>query len=381
MNTKKWTRVVIVAGAAVLLSGFLPTGTAAPTDGKTWDATVDKALAFLKKAQADDGGWSSAKSLGCTGVVLTGILETGKAGPDDPTVAKGLKFIDSLVNEKGHIAGKDPKPQLLNYVTSVNVMALKAANRGGKYDKAIADAAKFLKGIQWDENQGKDEKDDFYGGAGYDSKSRPDLSNESFFLEALKSAGLPQDDPAFRKAMVFVSRCQNLKNEFNDRPWAGKIDDGSFIYSAAGGGQTKVDTADGALVGYGSMTYAGIKSLIYTGVSKDDERIKKALVWIRKNYTLEGNPGMPSTPKAKSERGLYYYYLSMAKCLDVLGVDELVDAAGIKHDWRAELTAELAKRQKPDGSWTNENDAWLEGDPNLVTGYALMALSHCKPKK
>ena len=24
---------------------------------------------------------------------------------------------------------------------------------------------------------------------------------------------------------------------------------------------------------------------------------------------------------------------------------------------------------------------WMEQDPNLVTGYALMALSHCKPKK
>jgi squalene-hopene/tetraprenyl-beta-curcumene cyclase len=28
----------------------------------------------------------------------------------------------------------------------------------------------------------------------------------------------------------------------------------------------------------------------------------------------------------------------------------------------------------------NENDRWMEGDPNLVTGYVLMALSHCRPK-
>jgi len=38
-----------------------------------------------------------------------------------------------------------------------------------------------------------------------------------------------------------VSRCQNLKSEHNTAPWAGKINDGSFIYSAAAGGQTKVD--------------------------------------------------------------------------------------------------------------------------------------------
>ena len=24
---------------------------------------------------------------------------------------------------------------------------------------------------------------------------------------------------------------------------------------------------------------------------------------------------------------------------------------------------------------------WMEGDANIVTGYALMTLSHCKPKK
>ena len=102
------------------------------------------------------------------------------------------------------------------------------------------------------------------------------------------AAGVPKDDPAFKKALIFVSRCQNLKGENNDQPWAGKINDGSFIYSAAAGGQTKVRTTptpDGGLPGYGSMTYAGIKSLIYCGVSKDDQRVKKAYEWIQKNYT------------------------------------------------------------------------------------------------
>ncbi|KKL65155.1 hypothetical protein LCGC14_2157820 [marine sediment metagenome] len=54
------------------------------------------------------------------------------------------------------------------------------------------------------------------------------------------------------------------------------------------------------------------------------------------------------------------------------------DANGKKHDWRAELVAELAARQQPDGSWVNENSRWLEGNPNLVTGYVLLALSYAK---
>src|SRR5207245_414395 len=120
-----------------------------------------------------------------------------------------------------------------------------------------------------------------------------------------------------------------------------------------------LDTVGGPLPGYGSMTYAGIKSMIYCGVSRDDPRIQKAYEWITKRYSLEENPGMP---QARAHWGLYYYYHTMAKTLHTLGDDYVTDAAGVKHDWRAELTAALAKRQRPDGSWINENH-WMEADP------------------
>jgi len=316
-----------------------------------------------------------------TGIVLTGLLKTGRVTADDEVAARALKYIESLVNEKaGHIAGKDPRPQLLNYITSVNVMALEAANRADKYKSVIGNAAAYLKKLQFDEEEGKGPGDPFYGGAGYDSKSRPDLSNTQMFLDALQTAGISASDPAVQRALVFVSRCQNLKTEHNDRPWAGKINDGSFIYSAAGGGSTKVTEKpeDGMLPGYGSMTYAGIKSMVYCGVSKDDPRIKKAYEWIRKHYTVDENPGMP---KARRHWGLFYYYHTMAKCLDVLGVDYVEDDKGVKHDWRADITKALAEKQQPNGSFSNDQDRWMEGDPNIVTGYALMALAYCKPRK
>ncbi|HEV3119724.1 MAG TPA: prenyltransferase/squalene oxidase repeat-containing protein [Gemmataceae bacterium] len=377
MNARSWTTT-----AAILISGLLVAWTsmtnAAPTT-EQWNGVVDKAINYLKATQANDGSWSSDKSPGVTGVVLTGVLSTSKISPEDPLAEKSLRYIESLVNpDAHHIAGKDPHVGLQNYVTSVNVMALQAANRDDRYKKVIGDAAEFLKRLQWDEGEGKGPDNDFYGGAGYDSKSRPDLSNTQFFLDALKAAGVPKDDPAYKKALVFVSRCQNLKGEHNDQPWAGKVNDGSFVYSAAAGGQTKSDTLPGGgLVGYGSMTYAGIKSMIYCGVNKDDPRVQKAYEWIQRHYSVNENPGMP---KAHAQWGLYYYYHTMAKCLSLLGIDEVVDANGVKHDWRADITAALAKRQRADGSWINA-DHWLEADPNLVTGYALMALSYCKPRK
>ncbi|MEZ6140824.1 MAG: prenyltransferase/squalene oxidase repeat-containing protein [Zavarzinella sp.] len=343
-----------------------------------WTTTVNGGIEFLRKSQNANGSWGTEpRSRGVTGIVVTGLLSTGSVTVDDPMVAKALKYIVNLTNAKeGHLAGNDAVIQLHNYVTSVNVMALKKANQPDKYQKIIDDAVKFLKGLQWNEGEGKKPTDDFFGGAGYDSKSRPDLSNTQFFIEALREAGVPSDDPSLLQALIFVSRCQNLKSEFNTMPWAGKINDGSFIYSAAGGGQTKTsDTPGGDLTGYGSMTYAGIKSMIYCGVSKKDPRYLKAAEWIAKNYTVDANPGMPP---ALSQRGLYYYYHTMSKALALMETDVVVDDKGVKHEWKKELLTALKKRQKMDGSWINETDRWMEGDPALVTGYVLMTLSQLK---
>ncbi len=346
-----------------------------------WDRVVDQAIGYLKSTQEQNGGWSTGKSPGVSGIVLTGLLRSGKVTAKDPVAERALKYIEDLVNPKaGHIAGQDPKLHLQNYVTSINVMALVAAQRPDLYKSVIGDAVKFLKKLQWDEEEGKAPDNDFYGGAGYDSKSRPDLSNTQMFLDALRAAGVPPEDPAFKKAMVFVSRCQNLKGEHNDQPWAKLSNDGSFIYTAASGGVTKVVDApgpDGRRPGYGSMTYAGIKSLIYCGVSKDDPRIKKAYEWIQGNYSVDQNAGMP---EQRGRWGLFYYYHTMAKSLDALNIDIVVDAQGHKHDWRQDITQALAKRQRPEGNFVNDAQNWMEADPNLVTGYALMALSYCKPR-
>src|SRR5215467_8681016 len=100
-----------------------------------WNRVVDKAIAYVKSTQNPDGSWGQEPhSRGVTGVVVTGLLQTGRVTPDDPAVAKALKYIESLVNPKAHhIAGADAQVQLQNYVTSINVMALQAANRPEKY--------------------------------------------------------------------------------------------------------------------------------------------------------------------------------------------------------------------------------------------------------
>jgi squalene-hopene/tetraprenyl-beta-curcumene cyclase len=64
----------------------------------------------------------------------------------------------------------------------------------------------------------------------------------------------------------------------------------------------------------------------------------------------------------------------------VLGAETFTDAAGKEHSWRAELSDEILARQQPDGSWVNATNRWMEDNPNLVTSYALLALTYCLPK-
>ncbi|MFT5322354.1 MAG: squalene-hopene/tetraprenyl-beta-curcumene cyclase [Planctomycetaceae bacterium] len=331
-----------------------------------------KAIHFLKLTQSADGTWTTANVPGITALCVTSLLQSGVPA-DDPAVARALNFLTGLVRDDGGIY--HPQTQHRNYETSITVLALSAANSNGKYDKIIRNAEKFLRGLQWDEDEEQKPEDPGYGGAGYGKHQRPDLSNTQFLLEALKTAGVKADDPAMQKALRFVSRCQNLETEHNNTPFAAKIDDGGFYYTPAAGGtsQAGVD-ANGGLRSYASMTYAGLKSMIYAGVKKDDPRVKAALTWITKHYSLKDNPGM-------GKQGLYYYYHTFAKTLSVLEIDELKESSGTAHNWRSELVATLAKGQKANGSWINEADRWYEGDPNLVTAYGLLALSHCEPAK
>tara|TARA_R110002167_G_scaffold93263_2_gene250082 strand:- start:1929 stop:3059 length:1131 start_codon:yes stop_codon:yes gene_type:complete len=327
---------------------------------------------FLKNSQLEDGLWTTETVPGISALVTTALLESGVPA-SDPVVAKALKRLEGYVQKDGGIYYE--KSNHRNYETCISIMAFHAANKDGRYNSTIKNAEKFLRGLQWDEGEGIESSDTAYGGAGYGGHSRPDLSNTQFLIEALKKAGAKADDPAIQKALVFVSRTQNLESEYNTTPFASKIDDGGFYYTPAAGGTSQAgNTPDGGLRSYGSMTYAGLKSMIYAGVNEDDKRVKAANEWIRRHYTLKENPGMELM-------GLFYYFHTFAKALDAMKVDQFKDAEGTQHNWRAELIEQLASLQQENGSWSNKQKRWYESDPNLATAYALLALSYCQPAK
>lgn len=336
-------------------------------------ASREKAVNYLKTTQADDGSWTDPGAVGISALITYGLLSSHVPN-DDPAVAKALKYLVANAQKDGRICA--PKSRVAGYETCVALMTLQAANAKGEYTDLIKNAEKFVRSLQFDENESIDKNDDRYGGTGYAAaEGRPDLSNTAFFIEALHAAGAKPDDPALQKALTFVSRCQNLESEYNTSPEAAKINDGGFFYTVSAGGSSAAGkSAEGGLRSYGSMTYAGLKSMLYAGVKADDARVKAANDWIRKNYSVAENPGM-------ANNGLFYYYQLFGKALDAADLEHVEDAKGDRHDWRKELAEHLFKMQKANGSWVNSSTRWMEGDPNLVTAYSLIALGYCEPPK
>ena len=333
-------------------------------------AVRQKAIEYLKvRGQNSEGAYSPKIGIGVTALAATALMENGVSNAD-PAVSKAVAIVAKSARDDGGIYAESSRLKM--YETCVAIVCLKKANDKGQYDELLKKAAAYVRGDQFDEGEGKAPSDLEYGGAGYGGGSRPDLSNTAFLIESLNSLKSSENDEAIARALQFVSRCQNLESEYNTSPESAKINDGGFYYSVAGGGSSPAGKeADGGLRSYGSMTYAGFKSMIYAGLKPDDPRVAAAKSWIEKNYTVKSNPGM-------GDAGLYYYYNLFAKALEASGINSIKDAQGVEHDWRAELVAHLKSLQSDDGSWTNKNTKWMEGDPNLATTFCLLALASCE---
>jgi squalene-hopene/tetraprenyl-beta-curcumene cyclase len=351
-------------GLAVLL-GLLP-GLAAAEDVsadldpalKTRAAqAVDKGLAYLQAQQAADGSWSD--SVGVTALALRAHLQSpkGYSEADGELITKPVAFLLAHVNDDGSISETNHNR---NYNTAVAMTAL-AATGNAAHDQVLANAQAFLKDLQLDQADGYAPDHKYYGGIGYGGDERPDLSNIYMALEALKATDFDPEDPLWDKALTFVSRSQN-NSETNDVEVS--VDDGGFAYmpnySPHGGGAS-----------YGGMTSAGLLSLLFAGVDKDDPRVQAAYDWIRAHYTVETNPN------AKGNQGLFYYFNAFAKAMAAYGEPLVTDTDGNSHNWRGDIAARLVALQDADGSWVNKDSSrWWEGDRNLVTAWSVIALNH-----
>jgi squalene-hopene/tetraprenyl-beta-curcumene cyclase len=343
------------------------------------EATATKAVDYLTSKQQPDGTWHSEKAPpAISAIVLKAVVQDERYDVNTDLVKKGYEKLLSYQYENGGIY----KDLLANYNTAIAVSSLAAAENP-QFKERIDKAVAYLKSLQWNDTIAggpKGEKsidvgNPWFGGFGYGSKGRPDGSNTQIALEALHDAGVSKDDPAMQAALKFVSRMQNL-SETNDQKWAGN--DGGGVYTPANNGESFAGEYTGEdgrrmLRSYGSMTYAMLKSYIYAGLSKDDPRVKAAWDWISKNWSLDENPGMRFSSPDHAQYGLFYYYMTLARALNVYDQPVIVDPQGNKHDWRVELIEKLSSLQAADGSFTGDK-RWMEENPILATSYAALAL-------
>jgi squalene-hopene/tetraprenyl-beta-curcumene cyclase len=364
---------------ALAVVGAASMGWAAENDPHMQTPQEKKGIDYLVGHQEADGAWLHEVGPAVTAMVVRGLIQAGRP-LEDPAVSKGLSFIESCRQKDGGYY-KDSNPNY-NSCIVLSLFAAIPAPASAAYKERILGLQNFLKSLQQVEGK-KDPKGvaitpahPWYGGSGY-GEDRPDMSNTSYFVEALHDSGVPASDPAMQKALVFLSRSQML-SETNDQAFAKGATDGGFIYTPAEGGESKfgdVDKLEGGstLRSYGSMTYSGFKSLLYAGLTADDPRVKAAVKWIQANWSLDYNPG------SSSFDGQYYFLHAFGKAMRAWGHDTVTDVKGVKHDWRAELVQTLVKNQREDGSWINpKSPRWFEGNPILVTAYGVLTLEEAR---
>jgi squalene-hopene/tetraprenyl-beta-curcumene cyclase len=340
---------------------------------------LEKGLAWLKAHQNDDGSWSTSDHPALTALPLLAFHReptgryAGDAAARPEFLAKGYAFLRANRRPDGGIY----RQGLSNYNTSLALTALLTSGTPSD-EPLITGAREFIVAQQ----AGNMANPDLDGGIGYGptgvspKRAHPDLDNTLVSLEALRlyREARPEVELAgvkelnWKAAIDFVSRCQNLP-ESNPKGSTDAKDRGGFIYYPGFSNADPTDLPAGAkrpLRSYGTMSYAGLLSFIYAGLSKDDPRVVAAIDWLKKNYTLEENPGM-------GRQGLYYHYHLMAKALATAGMDRLlVDGKNI--DWPRALGMKLTNLQNSDGSWVNDNARWMEKDAVLVTSYCVMTL-------
>ncbi|MEM6552914.1 MAG: prenyltransferase/squalene oxidase repeat-containing protein [Planctomycetota bacterium] len=350
-------------------------------------AAIDRGIAYLLEQQNPDGSWSPQPGPAITGLALRVLLQQPDIGPDHPAVAKATRYILDRVQPDGSITDGI----LNNYNTAISLSALALLDGNPEAAEAIKNGQQYLISIQWKEGmtdpKGNPVTKDhpYYGGAGYGGSGRPDMSNTGFMLQALRDTGMDCNDPAFVRAMTFIQRCQGLPT--NDLHGDKITHDGGFIYATSinkdhiGVAESKAspDQMDEAKLGkpvsglrtYGSVTYIGFKSYLYRNLDRDDPLVTATYDWIRSNWTLDRNPGMPPDI---DQQGLYYMYMMLGRGLAAFGQTYIDHPDGTRTDWANALIAALAERQSADGSWTNPAERWMEGNPHLVTAYCLTAL-------
>jgi squalene-hopene/tetraprenyl-beta-curcumene cyclase len=308
---------------------------------------------------------------------------------------KGSAYLASHVRPDGTI---EAGPHGLAYPVYASAGAVEVLSHpsNARHREARDAWLAYLRQRQLREELGWVPADKPYGGWGYSPglprKPAPgeplppltesNLSATVFALEALHAAGARTEDAAFRKALVFVQRCQNYADDPRERE--ADYDDGGFFFIYDDPARNKAGVAGKDRLGreryasYGSTTADGLRALLLCGRPGDDPHVGAARAWLEANFRGDVHPGRYADDRERNRGAVYYYYAcSVALALKAAGLEELQTSRG-KVRWAEVLADELVRRQRPDGSWANPLVPQREDDPLVATPLAALALAACR---
>jgi hypothetical protein len=365
------------------------------------DRALGTAIRFLISSQSPDGAWRSPTyGVFKDGLSLTPIvLKAVTFGPDvTGSTSARRRGADYLVARIRADASIDDGPIGMIYpVYTASAAVIALTHLDFPASRAARDAwLRELRRRQLTEALGWQPDDPAFGGWGYSieppSKGNAvlapaqqvdaDLSSTLFAIGALRIAGMDADDPAIRKALIFIERCQNVAVSGEDGD--PQYDDGGFFFSRTDPVRNKAGVAGRDRRGrlryhsYGSTTADGLRALLRCGLSRDHPRVAAARAWLEGHFSAAFHPGVFESAREVDRDATYFYYAwSVAHAFRSLGIKE-IHSQGRSVAWADALSQELIRRQRGDGTWTNRFTASKENDPLVATSFAAGALGICR---
>lgn len=329
---------------------------------------VNRGLDWLVSIQKEDGSWSNSGFPALTALPLQAFIASDHPRKKE-VIAKAMKYILSCVQKDGGIYRKSLFPGrggLGTFNTAICMTAIHMLGDPANV-KIIQNARKFVASSQL----AGDSSDN--GGFGYNKGwfTSADMMNTSYAVEAMRVTEKVEDlrtnaaqrvDLKWDGVVKFLGRVQNKEE-------AGNEDAGGFFYKPGKSMAGTTNTPDGKVVlrSYGTMTYVGLLSMVYANLTKEDGRVRSALDWAMKHWSLEENPGL-------GREGMYFFYHVLTRGLTACGVDKITLKDGSSLEWKPQVAQKILSLQRANGSWLNEKGRYWEADPVLVTSYSLISL-------
>jgi squalene-hopene/tetraprenyl-beta-curcumene cyclase len=340
---------------------------------QTQQPALARAAAYLWRQQADDGGWHShtygllRSGQSLTPFVLGALLDVPEQAYPLPRakVGRAIAFIRDHTRPDGALGMNDPGiPDYPNYATALAVSVV-CRTRGAGWQTQVRPMVAYLRAQQFTEQNGWSRQDPVYGawGMGGERRTKPvtghvDLSMTRHVLEALHAAAVPDSDPVFECARLFVERCQNYD------PQRANDGDGGFFFSTTEFDTNKAGHDGTHFRSYGTTTADGILALLAIGRPSRDPRVIAAARWLTSHHHDMDVPGFVGPAYQRWPRGLAFYYSAVSsQAFRALHVD-----AG------ARVADSLRRTQQADGSWANAENLVKEDDPLIASAFAVRSL-------